>query len=57
MKKIIIAAAIVLTSGVTALSITRSSNKAEVLKANVEKTNLATKIATGSTSVTLATAD
>ena len=59
MKKIIIAAAIVLTSGVTALSITRNTNKIEEVKANSEKANLAAKTFTGGTnaSVTLATAD
>jgi hypothetical protein len=56
MKKIIIAAAIILTSGVTALSITRNANKVDEVKVNVERAGL-TKNITGSNAVTLATAD
>ena len=56
MKKIVIILAVVLTSGLTALSITRNDNKAESVKTGVEKTNLASKVYTVNTE-NLATAD
>ena len=56
MKKIIIILAVVLTSGLTAMSITKSDNKAETVKTSIEKTNLASKVYTANTE-NLATAD
>jgi hypothetical protein len=56
MKKIVIIVAVVLTSGLTALSITRNDNKTETVKTSIEKTNLASKVYTANTE-NLATAD
>jgi hypothetical protein len=43
MKKIIIAAALILTSAVTALSITRTDNKAEQVKIKAETSSFTAK--------------
>jgi len=51
MKKIIIILAVILTSGLTALSVTKNENKTPVAKINVEKVSL------GANTNNLATAD
>jgi hypothetical protein len=56
MKKIIIAAALILTSALTALSLNRKESKAEENKVSVEKTNR-TNAAAPSETQSLATAD
>jgi len=55
MKKIIIILAVILTSGLTALSITRSENKDDAAKVKTEKSDFTAKTNTGSAN--LATAD
>ena len=55
MKKIIIILAVILTSGLTALSITRDGSKENLAKVKTEKTDFTAKTNTGSTN--LATAD
>jgi len=40
MKKAIIILAVILTSGLTALSVTKSESKPQVAKASVERSNL-----------------
>jgi len=57
MKKIIIISAIVLTSGLTALSITRSESKGTAIKENTEKANLANKNVVAPNAERLAIAD
>jgi len=57
MKKIIIILAVILTSGLTALSITRNENKSAVANAKIEKADFAAKNNTNSGSANLATAD
>lgn len=57
MKKIIIILAVILTSGLTALSITRNENKDAGVKAKIEKADFANKTADRSGSSILATAD
>jgi hypothetical protein len=54
MKKIAIIAAITLTTGLTALSISKKENKAADVKVKLENTNLINKAGAG---MTLATAD
>ncbi|MDB4925387.1 hypothetical protein [Mucilaginibacter sp.] len=55
MKKIVIITGIVLTTGLTAFSLTRKENKTEEVKVKVE--NLDNKATTQSANVILATAD
>lgn len=56
MKKIIIILAVILTSGLTALSITRKETKTEAAKVSIEKA-MAVKSLGNSGSENLATAD
>jgi len=51
MKKVIIVMAVILTSGLTALSVSKSESKAPVAKASIEKVSL------GTNTNNLATAD
>jgi hypothetical protein len=57
MKKIIIILAVILTSGLTALSITRNGNKEVAVNAKIEKAEFSTKTMANSGSGNLATAD
>jgi hypothetical protein len=57
MKKIVIILAVILTSTLTALSITRSANTSTAVKASVEKTATASKSVNAPTATELSTAD
>jgi hypothetical protein len=57
MKKIIIAAALVLASGVTAFSLTRGENKTEQAKIKAESENFVIKDASSKPKSDIATAD
>jgi len=58
MKKIIIILAVILTSGLTALSITRNENKEAAVKASIAKADFAAKTITNTAAANnLATAD
>jgi len=56
MKKIVIIIAVILTTAVTAFSLTRNENKVEMAKMNAEKAAITNQPATISTN-SLATAD
>jgi len=57
MKKAIIVLAVILTSGLTALSVTKNDNKASLSSANIDKTGAVNKASLGANTDNLATID
>jgi len=57
MKKAIIVLAVILTSGLTALSVTKNDNKASLSGANIDKTGAVNKASLGANTDNLATID